>query len=47
MLRNYVTMISKSTSQDILDYLIKFKNILELFETIMVNNQRNNFTEFS
>ena len=33
------TMISKSTSQDILDYLIKFKNILELFETIMVNNK--------
>ena len=35
-----MTMIEESTSQDILSYLINIENILELFETRMVNEQR-------
>ena len=35
-----VTIIEEGTSQEIFDYLLKFKKILELFEEIMVNSQR-------
>ena len=34
-----VTIIEEGTSQEIFDYLLKFRKILELFEEIMVNNQ--------
>ena len=34
------TIIEEGTSQEIFDYLLKFRKILELFEEIMVNNQR-------
>ena len=33
------TIIEEGTSQEIFDYLLKFKKILELFEEIMVNSQ--------